>query len=388
MTTRIVTLKYLFVIIGILLMECTNKQTEAVGSNSIDTTKLQKLDSVPTTKKVRTALKDTVLTITADSVKALYYPNTGKVVMTLKKGDVCKITRTGRYDVVDNKGNFWIRVERMGGRGWIFGGHTSIESDLWIFSEGMTEIGHPHNTYKLNKITASQFPELFNRMKGAIKKTELTEGDEGGTRKIETKADEITVLDDDGLGTISSELFKLGPAADSVYSINYKYEVSGDVKTTFNHAFVAFWDGKAASLVSDFFGELKEIYRVGDRHIFVSDYSVASTNLGMVHLTNVTVWSARKKAVVNRQRFGHSAVENTGYPIFKKWDDGSFVANATCTFAREGDGLTMQVFETYNRLNDDDSVTEKVFFITRYFTFNPATSRFDESKQEVIYQAK
>jgi hypothetical protein len=276
----------------------------------------------------------------------------------------------------------------MGGRGWIFGGSTSIESDLWIFSEGMTEIGHPYNVYKMNKITAPQFADLFTRVKSAIKKTELADGDEGGSRKIDVESDAVIVHDDDGLGTMTTETFKLGPATDSVQSINYSCETGGDTKTKFNHTFITFSDGKNSGFVTDFFGELKEIHRVGNSHILVSDYTVNSPTLGTVHFNNITVWSPKKKVVTRRQRFGYSAVETTGYPIFKKWDDGSFISNSTCTFSREGDALNMQIFETYNRLNDDDTVTEKVFYITRYFTFNPATSQFEESKQEVIYRGE
>lgn len=368
----------------LLLAHCSTKQTETAKTNSVDTTKFHKLDSVPIAKKVRTAIKDTVLTIKADSVKALYYPNTGKVTMKLKKGDVCKITRIGRYDVVDNKGNFWIRVERMGGKGWIFGGATSIESDVWVFSEGMTEIGHPYSTFQLNKLTGKQFPDLFEKVKQAIKKTELADGDEGGTRKVEVKQEEVIVTDDDGIGSVTTEVFKLGPTTDSIQSINYAYSLSGEVKTTFNHTFIAYFDGSKTSLIADFPGKLKEVHRIGHDYILASEYTLTDTNLGTVHYTNTAVISPKEKSM-RRMRYGHSAVESMGFPIFRRWDDGSFVANATTTFAREGNTLTMQIFEEYNRLNDDDTVTAKVFYITRYFTFNPATNQFDESKQEVIY---
>ena len=108
----------LFLFIAGFLGSCASKPSEKTAEIKIDTAKYHQVDSVSDVHyKV---LKDTILTIKADSVKALYYPNTGRVVMTLKKGDRCSITRTGRYDVVDNKGNFWIRVERMGGKGWIF----------------------------------------------------------------------------------------------------------------------------------------------------------------------------------------------------------------------------------------------------------------------------
>lgn len=371
-----------------LFVGCGKGTADNTATNtSVDTTKFHKLDSVPISKKVRTAIKDTVLTIKADSVKALYYPNTGKVTMKLKKGDVCKITRVGRYDVVDNKGNFWIRVERMGGKGWIFGGATSIESDLWVFSEGMTEIGHPYSTYKLDKITAKQFGDFFDRVKDAVKKTEISAEDEGGTRKVDVKADEIVVQDDDVVGSVATESFKVGPSRDSVHSFNYAYSVTGDAKTSFNHTFIAYSNGAKTTLVADFPGELKEIHRIGRDYILAAEYTLTDTNLGTVHYTNLAVWSPKEKAM-KRLRFGQSAVETTGFPIFKRWDDGSFVSKATATFTREGDVLTMQIFEEYNRLNDDDTVTEKVFYITRYFTFNPVTNLFDESKQEVIYLAR
>lgn len=379
---------YLLAAATLVLTNCSTKPNEPVSNTgSLDTTKFEKLDSIPIAKKVRTAIKDTVLTIKADSVNALYYPNTGKVTMKLKKGDVCKITRVGRYDVVDNKGNFWIRVERMGGKGWIFGGQTSIESDLWVFSEGMTEIGHPYSTFKLNKLTGKQFPDFFSKVKEAIKKTELADGDEGGTRKIEVKQNEVLVSDDDGIGSMTTEIFKAGPAVDSVQSINYLYALNGEVKSTFNHTFISYSDGSKTTLIADFPGELKEIHRIGRDYILASEYTLTGTNLGTVHYTNLLVWSPKEKSM-KRMRYGHSAVETTGFPIFKRWDDGSFVAKTTTTFARESNALTMQIFEEYNRLNDDDTVTEKVFYITRYYTFNPITNQFDESKQEVIYRGE
>ena len=375
---------YVLAIAVALLANCTTPTNQTASNSAVDTTKFHKLDSIPIAKKVRTAIKDTVLTIKADSVNALYYPNTGKVVMKLKKGDVCKITRVGRYDVIDNKGNFWIRVERMGGKGWIFGGQTSIESDLWVFSEGMTEIGHPYSTFSLNKITGKQFPDFFEKVQKAIQKTELADGDEGGTRKVEIKQDEVIVSDDDGIGSITTEVFKLGPTTDSIHSINYRYSLSGDVKTTFDHTFIAYSDGTKTSLIADFPGELKAIHRIGRDYILAAEYTLTDTNLGAVHYTNLAVVSPKEKSM-KRMRYGYSAVETTSFPIFRRWDDGSFVTKATSTFAREGSLLTMQIFEEYNRLNDDDTVTEKVFYITRYYTFNPVTNQFDESKQEVIY---
>src|SRR5690349_19997005 len=102
----------------LVLARCSKKQPETVIPADVDTTKYQKVDSIFNIIP-RSALRDTILTITDDSVYALYYPNTVKGLMKLKAGDVCNITRTGRYDVVDGRGNFWIRVERFGGKGWI-----------------------------------------------------------------------------------------------------------------------------------------------------------------------------------------------------------------------------------------------------------------------------
>jgi hypothetical protein len=36
----------------------------------------------------------------------------------------------------------------------------------------------------------------------------------------------------------------------------------------------------------------------------------------------------------------------------------------------------------------DGTVQDKVYYITRYFTLNSSSLKFEESKQEVIYRAK
>jgi hypothetical protein len=77
-----------------------------------------------------------------------------------------------------------------------------------------------------------------------------------------------------------------------------------------------------------------------------------------------------------------------GFPIFRKNDDDSFMSNATCSFIEVGETVTLQIEETYNKINGAGTVDESVFLITRYFTFNKNTNRFEETKQEVIYTAK
>jgi hypothetical protein len=379
----------LLVIGIILLLSCGKKSAETASIPSeVDTAKYQKVDSVTLTIP-RSALRDTVLTIVADSVNALYYPNTGRVVMKLKRGDVCNITRTGRYDVVNGKGNFWVRVERFGGKGWIFGGHTTLESDVWVFSDGMTELGHPYIKYKLNKLSAADFSDLFSLIGKTIKGAEYSEDeDDPGSRKVDWNDEEIIVTEDNNSGTTITESFKPGPATDSIQSINYTYSEEGDNKVTFNHTFIISRHGSKVFLVRDFFGELKEIHRVGRNHVLVADYDLFSSRLGNVHYTNVEVWSPAKKSIITRQRFADNAVETTGLPIFRPSDDGSFISSGKCTFTEPDGKLTMEIFETYNRVNTTDKVEEKMFFITRYFTFNEATNHFEEAKQEVIYQAK
>lgn len=379
---------------GLLLMsifffQCEKKKEVATPEvNRVDTSQYKQVDSVTVT--TRHALKDTILTIKADSVNALYYPNTGKFVMKLKAGDVCKITKAGRYDVVDGKGNFWVRVERFGGKGWIWGGQTSLESDIWVFSEGMTELGHPYIKYKLNKLSATNFDELFKLAGKAIEKTEYAESDDegGGTREVDYDDDEILITEDDKLGTITKESFKPGPANDSIQSVNYFYTSMGTDTVSFNHTLITFRDGAKVAFVADFFGELKEMHRVGKNYLLAADYSLTGSNLGKVQHTKLAVWSPSEKKIISRQRLGYSAVDIKGYPIFKRWEDGSYISEAKTTFAKVDGKLTMEIFETYSRLNDARQVEEKVVFITRYFTFNESTNLFEESRQEVIYQAK
>ena len=370
----------------ITFQSCTAPTKPSQEVIVIDTTQYQKVDSVADIHyKV---LKDTVLTIKADSVKALYYPNTGKVVMTLKKGDKCNITRTGRYDVVDNKGNFWIRVERMGGKGWVWGGATSIESDLWVFGEGMTEMNHPYMTYQINNLSSSDFEGLFALTAKSIKAVESSEDiGEGESFKVDVNSYEITTTDDNGLGTVVKEKFNRGPSRDSVQSINYFYQSEENNPVTFNHAFISYQHGSKNSLVLDFIGELKSIYRAGSNYIFISDYNLTGGELGKIHFANITVWNAKKK-VIKRQRLGYSAIEPTGLPIFKSLEDHSFIVLAECRLIQKGDALSAEVFETYNRKAPDGTIEEKVFYITRYFNFNTSSHLFEESKQEVIYQAK
>jgi hypothetical protein len=373
-------------IVGVIFFACDKPKSETTSSNAaVDTTQLQKLDSVPLPAKSH--LKDTILTITADTVRALYYPNTGREVMKLVKKDVCKITRTGRYDVIDGKGNFWIRVERFGGKGWIFGGQTSLESDVWAFSEGMTERGHPYMQYKFHKFSSPTFEGLYKKVGEAIKKAEYKD-EEIGTMTVDFDDDEILVTEKETVGKTIVETFKLGPSTDSIKSINY-YNVTTEGDTTeFNHTFIAAFDGREWKFVADFYGELKEIMAVNGNYMLASSYDLVNSTLGRVHFTNVVVWSSMKKMIIDRQRFGHSGVAVSGYPIFRRDEDGSFISYATCSFAREGEAVNMQIFETYNQAMKGGTVQDKVYYITRYFTLNSSSLKFEESKQEVIYRAK
>jgi hypothetical protein len=140
--------------------------------------------------------------------------------------------------------------------------------------------------------------------------------------------------------------------------------------------------------VADFAGELQNIYKVGKNYLFVADYVLTGTELGKVHYANLVVWSPQKKGIISRQRLGYSAVDVEGFPIFKHWDDGSFISDTKCTFTQTEGVVNLEVFEIYSRINDAGKVEDKVFYITRYFTFNENTNHFVESKQEVMYLAK
>lgn len=368
-----------------VIFGCGAKRDETTLSmGSIDTTQFQKVDSIPTAKKK--ALRDTVLTIRADTVRVLYYPNTGREVMKLLAGDVCRITRTGRYDVIEGKGNFWIRVERFGGKGWIFGGQTSLESDVWVFSEGMTESGNPHTKYNLDELSSSNFEGLFKMVGERIKNLEYK--DESGSRIVELTDDKIEVKESEELGDSFIESFKPGPETDSIKSINYSYAMDEGSKISFNHTLIAFLKDSKYSLAADFSGELKEIIKVGNKYLFVTEYALSGSRLGNVHINNVIIWFPKKRVVIGRQRFGHSGLDPEGMPIFKPCEDGSFISQASCIFAREDGKLNMQVFETYNQVRETGGIKEKVFFITRYFTFNESVNRFVETKQEVLYVPK
>jgi hypothetical protein len=368
----------------LLLSACGPSASDKKNGNAaIDTTNLQRIDSVP--QLTEPYLKDTVLTIKADTVRALYYPNTGKAVMTLVKGNVCKITRTGRYDVLDGKGNFWIRVEHMGGRGWIFGGYTSLESDAWVFGEGMTERGHPYAQYGLSRLSGSTFEELWQKIGEAIKKGEYN--DEVGTRTATLSDNLITVTEKETVGKTIAEVFRPGLALDSIRSINYTNTTEGDEAGRFNHTFVtAIRDGKWR-FVLDFAGELKEATAMNGNYILAAEYDLQGVNLGTVGFANIVVWSPKQKKVLSRQRLAYSGVNPSGYPMFSRLEDGSYIASADCSYANEG-VPTLQVFETYNQAVKGSPLKTKAFFITRYFTYNPQTLRFEESKQEVIYRGE
>jgi hypothetical protein len=385
MLNKVSAVVFLF-LLSLVFTQCGKTSVEQASSALVvDTANLQKIDSVPEVAKSH--LKDTILKITADSVRALYYPNTGREVMKLAKGDVCKITRTGRYDVIDGKGNFWVRVERFGGKGWIFGGQTSLESDVWAFSEGMTERGHPYSQYKINKLSAPTFEALFKQIGQAVKRNEYND-EEVGKMTVDIDEDEILVTEKETVGITVTESFKPGPATDSIKSINYVNRTLDDDTTQFNHTFVAAFDGKNWKLVADFYGELKNIYASNGNHLLISNYNLTNTSLGVVNFTNVWVLSPKTKQVIERQRFGYSGIDVTGYPLFRRDEDGSFMTNGACTFNREGNDITMQIFETYNQAKRGGGITQRAFYITRYFTYNPRTSKFEESKQEVIYRGE
>jgi hypothetical protein len=230
---------------------------------------------------------------------------------------------------------------------------------------------------------------LFKLVGKAIKATEYAEGDdESGNRKVEINEDEIIVNEDDGLGSTITEVFRPGPANDSIQSILYSYKGTGDYDVAFNHSFIIAERGNQKSFGADFFGELKGIHKIGKDYLFTADYDLSSSRLGNVHYTNIERWSSKKKSIISRHRFANSAVEPTGYPIFTPWDDGSFISSSVASFSQVDNVVNMEIFETYDRINELRKVDKEAFYVTRYFTFNDSASNFEETRQEVIYEAK
>jgi hypothetical protein len=67
------------------------------------------------------------LIIKGDKIWIREYPSTGDVIFELNNGDICKVLKKDKKEVINQISDFWYKIEYKGKIGWVFGSQTSIK---------------------------------------------------------------------------------------------------------------------------------------------------------------------------------------------------------------------------------------------------------------------
>ena len=67
------------------------------------------------------------LTIEGSNIWIREYPTTGDVIMKLNSGEICKVLKKDKKEVINGISDFWYKIDYKGQIGWVFGSQTSIK---------------------------------------------------------------------------------------------------------------------------------------------------------------------------------------------------------------------------------------------------------------------
>jgi hypothetical protein len=355
------------------LVGCTTKPetTSAVESDSQSVTMPDTITSIK--KETPIHVPEGSLLIHGKDIWVRDYPNTGKVVMTLSEGDVCKIITQGRYDVIRGKGNHWYQIESNGKTGWVFGSQTSKESEDWTVPKSVARSNYP-----IDKIKSSNFDELFKIIFDSIKKTEfpVADDDEGQTSKTVTMENNGIQAMLGGETGVVHENFNLGPRNSILQMINYKFMTGAASMISFDMAIIFTKKDSQWSCIDELPGKAVEIIPLKNNNfLLVTNYERIDMGTEQVGFTNFAVYNSSTNSITNSQQLGFCRYPKYGGPY-----DSYYTIAAKPTFDQEDGILLLTLLEEFDRY-DSESRSAKGK-IKRFYKFNESRNSFEEFKQE------
>ncbi len=111
--------KFLTALLLLLLCSCNNNDDQTDDYSQNDTT------SSLTVNNTETKTDTTILIIEGDNIWVRDEPVSGKVIMKLNSGDICKILEKGDKVQVKNMLDLWYKIEFNDTVGWVFGSQTN-----------------------------------------------------------------------------------------------------------------------------------------------------------------------------------------------------------------------------------------------------------------------
>lgn len=106
------------------LWSCTDDEAQSEKDDKKIIKEEQKDDKEQDQKKLD------FLTIQGKDIWVRSRPTTGEVVMKLNTGDKAKVLEKGKQETINQKTDFWYKIEFEGETGWVFGSQTSEKTGI------------------------------------------------------------------------------------------------------------------------------------------------------------------------------------------------------------------------------------------------------------------
>lgn len=115
------------IVISIVLASCSHKKSEEERQKQINDS-LAKAQAVADSIKKVEAYFPKSLAIQGSNVNMRIAPKLDAVrIKQLKTGDSCEVLEKGEKQTIDDKTDYWYKINFKGKEGWIFGAYTSIK---------------------------------------------------------------------------------------------------------------------------------------------------------------------------------------------------------------------------------------------------------------------
>ena len=312
------------------------------------------------------------------------YPNTGKVVMTLNEGDVCKILQIGRHDVIRDNGNRWYEVEFEGKTGWVFGSQTdkpSEDPEEWDNQLGITSNAELLKQNKLLSLQSLECQELMEVTFTEILRTakyELQDGDTVYKKTVRLGEGYIKANSFDQAINVD-EFFSLGPKGDALHSLICKREIGAASFIRYQKTFIAAQQKGNCSFISELKGELHHILPLkNSKVLLILKYQIMDGTLGMQRGHTIV-------SQYDRETNSVSVIQKLGFYNFHintdtNWEGGPVDVNYNLESA--SGKISMTLVEHYKITNSDFQATGMQYKINRFFEFNESRNQFIEVRQE------
>jgi GTPase SAR1 family protein len=367
----------ILLLICLLIATCTTKPspTEEENSGIEAASKLEE----QSTQEQSAEPADKSLIIHGKEIWVRKYPNTGKVVMKLNEGNVCKILKVGRYDVIRGKGSHWYQIEFKGQTGWVFGSQTDKESEEWdiIRSSGISK-------YLLQNLPAPDSNELFIMVGKAIKKTEIIptgeENDEPKESKsVDIKTNSINADWISGEGTAIMEEFKKSKSMDMLQLWTYHYTMGAAYMVAWDNTIVVSQKDSKSTIVTELPGKAIEIHRLKNgMYLVVGKYELFDMGTDKVGFINFAVYDPGSNKILSEQKLGYCRA-----PKFYASPFNYYAEKIDFELVSNNEKLLLTIMEDFNQLDSESNSIQKGIS-KRFYQFNVAKNLFEENRQEEV----